>query len=132
MTQSVFTRFLLWLSVLTGVLFGAVVVLTAQFGSFFTLSSNLIGGYLLSFFVVSLVSGYLVIRSSSKRGVLLIQSIMGSTIIKFFLYIGVLSVFVLSVPGHSKEIGAYFFLFYVTFTVFEKTFLIKSLSGEEK
>jgi hypothetical protein len=57
---------------------------------------------------------------------------MGSTIIKFFLYIGVLSIFVLSTPGHSKEIGAYFFLFYVTFTVFEKTFLIKALSAGEK
>jgi hypothetical protein len=132
MNTALFGRYILWLSLITTLLFALVRVAIANFGAFFTTPVQYIGLYLLSFYAVSIASGYLVFRSGDARGAVQIRSVMGSMIIKFFLYITVLSVFVICTEGHTKEIATYFFSFYLTFTVFEKVFLIQSLSSKQK
>lgn len=132
MNTALFGRYMLWLTLLTALLFALVYLLIGKFSAFFTIPVPYIGLYLLSFYAVSIASGYLVIRSGGARGAVQIRSVMGSMIIKFFLYIIVLSVFLISTEGRTKEIATYFSMFYVTFTVFEKTFLISSLSSTEK
>ena len=124
--KSVFNRYFLLLS---GFALGMLLLTKLATGSlttFFELPFKYGGIYMLTFYLVSIISGYMVINAVEKRGAVLVRAIMGSIIAKFFL-----SVFVLSVDGHAKEIGAYFFFFYLSFTVFEKTFLVKALSTND-
>jgi len=128
MKKKVFVRFMLWQSVLTALLFAGVHCLKTLYPGSFTIEAGAVGTYLMSFYAVSAASAYLIIRSQADRSAVLIRSIIGSTVIKFFFYIAALSVFVLSEKGHAKEIGIYFFALYIIFTVFEKTFLVRTLS----
>lgn len=129
--KSVFNRYFLLLSGFTLVMLLLTKLVTGSLTTFFELPFKFGGIYMLTFYLVSIISGYMVINAVEKRGAVLVRAIMGSIIAKFFLYIIVLSVFVLSVDGHAKEIGAYFFIFYLSFTVFEKTFLVKALSTND-
>jgi hypothetical protein len=130
--KSLFNRYFFLLSGFTLVMLLLTKLATGALNSFFELPFKYGGIYMMTFYLVSIISGYMVISAVEKRGAVLVRAIMGSIIAKFFFYIIILSAFVLSVDGHAKEIGAFFFFFYLAFTVFEKTFLVRELSTNDQ
>ena len=116
------------LTALSLLVYGLCYVTATLYTQFVTLGQGTLAIYLGLFFLVSAISGYLVISATAKRPAVLVQAVMGSTVIKFFLYMGILSGFILANKESSQEIGAFFFVFYIMFTIFEKTFLMRSLS----
>lgn len=84
-----------------------------------------------AFYAVGIISGNLLIKAGQKRPQVLVRAVMGSTVLKFFIYIIILVIMMFATDADRLQLGVLFFILYSAFTIFEKTFIIKSLKGSD-
>lgn len=89
--------------------------------------------YLLPVFILSFLgsflSGYLMIRAYEKRAQAVIRTVMSSTALKFFIYLGILVVISLTDYDNIRPMAAIVLSFYILTTVYEKTYLYRSMNN---
>ena len=111
------------------------VVLYVCITQFLTEYSPLVGVALqltIIYFLVSLLSGYMLSNTMQKRPQLFIRAVMGTTVLKLFAYLAALVVYLLLNKGSAAFIVVVFFICYVVFTIVEKVFLLNELRKESK
>jgi hypothetical protein len=97
---------------------------------FFLLPSKVITPalpFLFPFFIaVTLISSYLLIRSSQKKFIKFLNSYLLLTIVKLVVYIVVMVVYILLHRQDALPFGISFFALYLCYTIFEVVFLVSS------
>jgi hypothetical protein len=85
----------------------------------------IVNGMLALFYLSSIMSGFMVIKSNEKRPQDIIRSSMVSTTLKLLGYLLILGIIVYMNKAMTNEIVAFFFVQYFSFTMAEKIFLLK-------
>lgn len=84
------------------------------------------GFWLLGFFAVSVVAVHLVLLSATKgSGSSFIRAFMASMVIKFFIYITLLMVFMLYSKDNKQTLVLHFLFYYFAFNALEVSMLYK-------
>ena len=82
------------------------------------------GFWLLGIFAVSVVAVHLLLLSANKTGGnAFIRVFMASSVIKFFIYLTVLIVFMLFTKDDKKVLAVHFLFYYLVFNILEVTML---------
>lgn len=128
--KTLFGKYMLWLTIVMLVLQLATLGVL-QLRETLDLTPLICISFITVFYVISCISGYLLIKAGKQRAQVLVRAVMGSTVLKFFLYMIVLAVIMLTTEVSGREVAYLFFFMYLSFTVFEKTFILKSLKNND-
>jgi hypothetical protein len=95
---------------------------------FFLLPSNFITPtlpFLFPFFIaVTLISSYLLIRSSQKKFIRYLNVYLLTTVIRLFLYLAVMVTYILLNKSDILPFSITFFILYLCYTIFEVVWLV--------
>jgi hypothetical protein len=81
--------------------------------------------FLFIFFIaVTLVSSYILIRSSQKKFIRYLNVYLLTTVIKLFLYIGVMITYIVLNKADILPFSISFFILYLCYTIFEVVWLV--------
>ena len=80
---------------------------------------------MLFFFFISILSYYIMIKSSEQRFARFVSTFMLATFLKLMLYLGILLIYIFLINrGDAVGFIGAFFIYYLMFTIFETVYLL--------
>lgn len=122
-----FPKFLVGLILITAALVGFTFFANGPSGFSLSIPVGYLIAIFLVFFFTTMISAYFTLRGYEKRAQVAVRSVMTSTILKFFVYLGLLGIFGFLARESMRNLSIIFLAFYFFLTLYEKIFLYQSM-----